>query len=71
MGFMAKLQRFMYGRNGMDSFSFFLVIFALVVDFLASDESVLSLSVQPATESIIAVARESETSFLNETNIFP
>lgn len=31
MGFMAKLQRFMYGRNGMDSFSFFLIISALVV----------------------------------------
>lgn len=31
MGFMQKIQQFMYGRNGFDSYSFFLFITALVI----------------------------------------
>lgn len=31
MGFMQKIQQFMYGRNGFDSYSFFLFISALVI----------------------------------------
>lgn len=30
MGFMQKLSRFMYGRNGFDTFSFFILIIAIV-----------------------------------------
>lgn len=31
MGFMQKIQQFMYGRNGFDSYSFFLFIVAIVI----------------------------------------
>ncbi|MBQ8572551.1 MAG: hypothetical protein IJ451_03705 [Ruminococcus sp.] len=31
MGFMQKIQQFMYGRNGFDSYSFFLFIVALLI----------------------------------------
>lgn len=31
MGFMQKIRQFMYGRNGFDSFSFFILIVALAV----------------------------------------
>lgn len=30
MGFMQKIQQFMYGRNGFDSYSFFLLIVSLI-----------------------------------------